>query len=29
MKFLRNLNYEGPAPETKNDASALIKRLQA
>jgi hypothetical protein len=28
MKFLRNLNYEGPAPETKNDASALIKRLQ-
>jgi hypothetical protein len=29
MKFLRNLNYEGPAPETKNEASALIKRLQA
>ena len=28
MKFLRNLNYDGPAPETKNDASALIKRLQ-
>jgi hypothetical protein len=29
MKFLRGLNYEGPAPETKNEASALIKRLQA
>ena len=29
MRFLRNLNYEGPAPETKNEASALIKRLQA
>ena len=28
MRFLRNLNYEGPAPETRNDASALIKRLQ-
>lgn len=28
MKFLRGLNYEGPAPETRNDASALIKRLQ-
>jgi hypothetical protein len=27
LKFLRNLNYEGPMPETKNDASALIKRL--
>ena len=27
LKFLRNLNYEGPVPETKNDASALIKRL--
>jgi hypothetical protein len=29
MRFLRGLNYEGPAPETKNEASALIKRLQA
>jgi hypothetical protein len=29
MKFLRGLNYEGPAPETRNEASALIKRLQA
>jgi hypothetical protein len=29
MKFLRDLNYEGPAPETRNEASALIKRLQA
>jgi hypothetical protein len=28
MKFLRGLNYEGPAPETRNEASALIKRLQ-
>jgi uncharacterized protein YukE len=28
LKFLRNLNYEGPVPETTNDASALIKRLQ-
>ena len=27
LKFLRNLNYEGPMPKTKNDASALIKRL--
>jgi len=27
LKYLRNLNYEGPMPETKNDASALIKRL--
>jgi hypothetical protein len=27
LKFLRNLNYEGPMPETKNEASALIKRL--
>ena len=27
LRFLRNLNYEGPMPETKNDASALIKRL--
>jgi hypothetical protein len=29
MKYLRGLNYEGPAPETRNEASALIKRLQA
>ncbi len=28
MRFLRGLNYEGPAPETKQEASALIKRLQ-
>jgi hypothetical protein len=28
LKFLRGLNYEGPVPETRNDASALIKRLQ-
>jgi hypothetical protein len=27
LKFLRDLNYEGPAPETRNEASALIKRL--
>jgi hypothetical protein len=29
LKYLRGLNYEGPAPETRNEASALIKRLQA
>ena len=29
LKFLRGLNYEGPVPETRNDASALIKRLQS
>lgn len=28
LKFLRGLNYEGPAPETRQEASALIKRLQ-
>ena len=28
LKYLRGLNWEGPVPETKNDASALIKRLQ-
>ncbi len=28
MRFLRGLNYEGPAPATKQEASALIKRLQ-
>ena len=28
LKYLRGLNYEGPVPETRNDASALIKRLQ-
>ena len=28
LKFLRGLNWEGPVPETKNEASALIKRLQ-
>jgi hypothetical protein len=27
LKYLRGLNYEGPAPETKADATALIKRL--
>ena len=27
LKYLRGLNYEGPAPETRNEASALIKRL--
>ena len=28
LKFLRGLNWEGPVPETRQDASALIKRLQ-
>jgi hypothetical protein len=28
LKFLRDLNWEGPVPETRQDASALIKRLQ-
>jgi hypothetical protein len=27
LKYLRGLNYEGPAPETRADATALIKRL--
>jgi hypothetical protein len=27
LKYLRNLNWEGPIPETRVDASALIKRL--
>ena len=27
LKYLRGLNYEGPAPETKADATALIKKL--
>ena len=28
LKFLRGLNWEGPVPETRQEASALIKRLQ-
>jgi hypothetical protein len=27
LKYLRGLNYEGPAPETKAECTALIKRL--
>jgi hypothetical protein len=27
LKYLRGLNYEGPVPETRVDATALIKRL--
>jgi hypothetical protein len=27
LKYLRGLNYEGPVPETRADATALIKRL--
>jgi len=27
LKYLRGLNWEGPVPETKADATALIKRL--
>ncbi len=27
LKYLRGLNYEGPAPETRAEATALIKRL--
>jgi len=27
MKYLRGLNYEGPAPETRAECTALIKRL--
>jgi len=27
LKFLRGLNWEGPVPETRADATALIKRL--
>ena len=27
LKYLRNLNWEGPVPETRADATALIKRL--
>jgi hypothetical protein len=27
MAYLRKLNWEGPVPETKVEASALIKRL--
>jgi hypothetical protein len=27
LKYLRGLNYEGPAPETRTEATALIKRL--
>jgi hypothetical protein len=27
LKYLRGLNYEGPAPETRAECTALIKRL--
>jgi hypothetical protein len=27
LKYLRGLNWEGPVPETRADATALIKRL--
>jgi len=27
LKYLRGLNWEGPVPETRTEASALIKRL--
>ena len=27
LRYLRGLNWEGPVPETKADATALIKRL--
>tara|TARA_R110002126_G_scaffold217370_3_gene363245 strand:+ start:1066 stop:1707 length:642 start_codon:yes stop_codon:yes gene_type:complete len=27
LKYLRDLNYEGPAPETRAECTALIKRL--
>ena len=27
MKYLRGLNYEGPAPETRAECTALIKKL--
>ena len=27
LKYLRGLNYEGPAPETRAEATALIKSL--
>jgi hypothetical protein len=28
LKYLRGLNYEGPAPQTRVECTALIKRLQ-
>ena len=27
MKYLRGLNYEGPAPKTRAECTALIKRM--